>query len=81
MDIGLSSMGRTIGRDALATLLSEVMPAHEIIWTTASGDSYTAEELRRQIESGTAIGAEYASDLLRVARDLLKRKAQRGANV
>lgn len=71
------SVGRTLSRDVLSGLLGEVLPADTIVWRTASGDSYSAAELRRQIESGGEAGRQYVSDLLRVSRDLLRRAANK----
>lgn len=51
--------------------------AKTVIWRTANGESFTADEVRKQIEEGTDIGQQYASDVLRVARDFLKRMANR----
>ncbi len=71
------SVGRTITRDVLAGLIGEVLPADTVVWRTASGSSYTAAELRRQIESGGEAGRQYVSDLLRVSRDFLRRAANK----
>lgn len=71
------SVGRTISRDVLAGLIGEVLPADTIVWRTAGGDSFTAAELRKQIESGDEVGRQYASDLLRVSRDFLRRAANK----
>jgi len=71
-------IARSISRDVIAGLVSEI-PSGVIVWRTASGDAYTAEELRQHIESGSEIGRRYATDLLRVCRDYLRRKAQRAA--
>jgi hypothetical protein len=73
----LRSVSRNISRDVFGGLLREVIPAHTVIWRTATGELFTAAELRIQIEEGTDIGQQYASDVLRVARDFLKRKANR----
>lgn len=69
---------RSLGRDVLSSLLGEIAPADSVAWRTADGASFTAEQLRREIESGTELGQQYASDLLRVARDMLARQAARG---
>jgi len=47
------------------------------VWRTASGGTYTAADLRKEIEAGTPDGRQYASDLLRISRDFLRRKASR----
>lgn len=73
----LRSISRSISRDTFSGLIREVIPANTIIWRTATGDLFTADELRKQIEEGTEVGQQYASDVLRVARDFLKRKANR----
>ncbi len=74
----VESVGRSMSRDALAGLISEVVPSDTVMWRTASGE-YTARELRQHIESGTEIGRRYAMDLLRISRDFLMRKAARKA--
>lgn len=73
----LQSVSRNISRDVFSGLIREVLPANTVIWRTANGESFTADELRKQIEEGTDIGQQYASDVLRVARDFLKRMANR----
>lgn len=74
----VESVGRSISRDALAGLISEIVPSETVVWRTTSGD-YSAAELRQHIESGTDVGRRYAMDLLRISRDLLMRKAGRKA--
>ncbi len=70
-------VARSLGRDVLAGLIREVSPADSVIWRTAGGDEYTADELERHIEAGDEIGRQYASDLLRISRDFLRRTANR----
>ena len=74
---GLEGASRSLGRDLIASLLREVSPKDAVIWRTLSGDEYTASELQRHIEEGDEIGRQYSSDLLRVARDFLRRTASR----
>lgn len=71
------SMGRSLSRSVLANLLSEVVPSNTVVWRTASGDSYTAAQLRQHIEQGSPLGNQYTSDLLRISRDFLRRMANR----
>lgn len=73
----LDGMARSLSRDVLAGLIREVSPADSVIWRTAGGDDYTADELERHIEAGDEIGRQYVSDLLRVSRDFLRRTADR----
>jgi hypothetical protein len=73
----LDGMVRSLGRDVIAGLIREVSPADTVIWRTVGGDEYTADDLERHIEAGDEIGRQYASDLLRVSRDLLRRTANR----
>jgi hypothetical protein len=73
----LDGMVRSLGRDVLAGLIREVSPADAVLWRTAGGDEYTADELERHIEAGDEIGRQYGSDLLRVSRDFLRRTANR----
>jgi hypothetical protein len=73
----LERVARHMSRDVIAGLVREVSPAKAVIWRTADGDTYTAAELGRHIEAGDELGQQYASDLLRVARDFLRRTANR----
>jgi hypothetical protein len=71
------SVGRSLSRNVLSGLLAEVLPSDTVVWRTTDGDSYTAGDLRHHIEQGDEIGQQYASDLLRVSRDFLRRAAAR----
>jgi hypothetical protein len=71
------STGRSISRSVLANLVAEVIPSNTIVWRTASGDTYTAAQIRQHIEQGSPLGQQYASDLLRISRDFLRRMANR----
>ena len=73
----LEATGRHFSRDIIAGLIREVTPADAVLWRTLSGDELTADELRRHIEAGDEVGRQYASDLLRISRDFLRRKANR----
>jgi hypothetical protein len=73
------SVGRSLSRSVLSGLLAEVLPSDTVVWRTTGGDVYTAGDLRHHIESGDEIGQQYASDLLRVSRDFLRRAAGRTA--
>lgn len=77
--VASESVGRSLSRNVLAGLLAEVLPAEAVVWRTTNGDVYTAGDLRHHIEMGDEIGQQYASDLLRVARDFLRRAAHRQA--
>ncbi|HNK47128.1 MAG TPA: hypothetical protein PKL17_20260 [Pseudomonadota bacterium] len=71
------SVSRSLSRNVFAGLLAEIVPSDAIAWRTASGETLTAAALRKEIESGTELGHQYASDLLRVSRDFLRRIASR----
>lgn len=73
----LENVGRHLTRDIIAGLIREVSPADATLWRTSNGEEYTASELQRLIEEGDPIGRQYASDLLRISRDLLRRTANR----
>jgi hypothetical protein len=73
-----ASAGRTMSREVIAGLVREV-PADEVVWRTMDGTSFTSRQLVDEIEAGTELGRQYAADLLRISRDLLKRKARRPA--
>lgn len=75
VEVAEESVSRSLSRDTIAGLLAEVSPADTVMWETSDGDVYTAADLRRHIEAGSAIGRQYASDLLRVSRDYLRRRA------
>jgi hypothetical protein len=72
----LQGVAHNLSRDIVSGLIREVSPADEVLWRTSDG-SYTAAELQRHVEAGDDIGRQYASDLLRVARDFLRRAANR----
>jgi len=67
---------RNTSQNLFANLIREIAPADTVMWRTTS-DSFTAGELCQHIEQGTETGQQYSSDVLRVARDFLKRKANR----
>lgn len=58
-----------------ANLLKEVLPADSILYRTLDGRDVTVAEMEQHIQNGTKLGRDYASDLLRVSRDFLRRKA------
>ena len=63
-----------------AGLVNEVVPSDTVLWKTSQGRTLTAEEISHEIESGSEIGLQYASDVLRVSRDFLKSMAKRRNN-
>lgn len=77
VEMAEQSASRSITRDALANLIAEISPADTILWETSDGELYTAAQLRSEIEAGSEVGRQYASDLLRVSRDYLRRRATR----
>lgn len=66
-----------INREVLRNLISEVYPSDKALFRAASGAVITGEQMMQEITDGTDIGREYSSDILRVARDLLARQAQK----
>ncbi|MEK8019241.1 MAG: DUF3226 domain-containing protein [Candidatus Parabeggiatoa sp.] len=75
------SVPRSLNREVFVGLLREIVPANTIMWKTSAGHLLTAKQLREEIEQGTELGRQYAADILRIARDLIKGMAQRGENV
>lgn len=73
----LAGVAHNLSRDIVAGLIREVSPAEAVIWRTSDGSSYTAADLQRHIEAGDDIGRQYATDLLRISRDFLRRAAVR----
>lgn len=71
---------RNLSRDIVAGLLREISPADAVVFRTLDGREHTADDLRRRIEEGDDLGREFASDLFRIARDLLRRQANRPKN-
>lgn len=65
----------SIGRDVFSTLLSE-LPKEKIVWKTLDGHKFTAFELAKEIEEGSDFGKQYISDILRIVRDMVARKAK-----
>lgn len=72
-DIG----GRQIDRDIMKGLISEIYPGSSSIFRTSTGVSISADQMMQEITSGSALGRTYSTEILRVARDLLQRQAQR----
>ena len=62
-------------RVAISNLIGEVASDDAPMWRTTSA-TYTAKQLRHEVASGTDLGRQYVSDLLRVARDMLARQAR-----
>lgn len=61
-------------KDALIQLLSEV-PADTIVFRPLDGlGGRSAGQMIQEIKTDTELGRQYGSDLLRVARDFLKRQ-------
>lgn len=70
---------RNLNRDVIANLVEEVAPPGMPVYRAADGSTYTAERMTREIREGSHLGRQYASDLLRVSRDMLSRQARRAA--
>lgn len=68
---------RSMDRDIFSNLISEIGAPETIIYRTLDGSNVTVAEMIRSMREGSELGRQYASDLLRVARDLLARKAER----
>jgi hypothetical protein len=70
---------RSMPRDVFSNLVAEVMPGSMVIYKAVDGTAFTAEEMIRHIREGTTVGRQYSSDLLRISRDFLARRAEREA--
>lgn len=68
---------RQIDRDIVRGLISEVFPSSSTIFRTSDGEMISAEQMMREVANGSEIGREYATAILRVARDFLARQARR----
>ena len=71
------ALTQSVSRDAISAIIRE-LPADVTAWRTVDGKSITADNLAREILEGSDLGKQYATELLRVARDLIVRKATRG---
>jgi|GEM_PF-1280199 hypothetical protein len=69
----------SLGREVLANLIAEVAPASSVIYRTMDGSAISAGDMIREVDAGSELGRQYASDLLRVSRDFLIRQARREA--
>lgn len=63
-------------RDVVSTLLRE-LPDAKVVWKTMAGARVSAGDLATAIAEGTPLGNQYATELLRVARDLIARQANK----
>jgi hypothetical protein len=71
---------RSVNTDILSNLLSEVSPSKAPIYRTMDGTNITAEQMVKFLRDGSKLGEQYATDVLRVARDSLAQKAQVGVD-
>lgn len=62
-------------RDVFSTLLRE-LPSSTIVWKTIDGSTIDAARLAREVVEGTDLGKQYITELLRIARDMIARKAR-----
>jgi len=76
LDLPAESAARTLNREVIAGLIREMMPSDTIAWRTSDGHTYTAEDISREVETGTEAGQQYARDVLRVAIDFVRRQAR-----
>jgi hypothetical protein len=71
------AVAQNLDRRIFSNLIKEVVQSETIIYKTLDGTQFTAEEILENVKDGTEIGKQYTSDILRVARDFLKRQANR----
>jgi len=72
---------RQLDLDVIRQLISEVYPSDSVIFRAANGNTLNAAQMMQEVSSGTGMGLEYTSEILRVARDLLARQATRAAKI
>jgi hypothetical protein len=70
-----NSNALNIDRRIFANLIKEVVQSETVIYKTLDGKQFTAEQILENVEEGTEVGKQYTSDILRIARDFLKRQA------
>jgi|TARA_R110002124_G_scaffold287327_1_gene472907 hypothetical protein len=66
-----------LNREVLRNLISEIYPSEKTLFRSASGETISAERMMQEVTDGSDLGREYSSDILRVARDLLARQANK----
>ena len=76
IDIANTSLSSSVNRDVFSTILRE-LPADTIAWKTLNGDELTAQNLAKNVAEGTEIGKQYVTEVLRIARDIVARKARK----
>src|SRR5690348_11409042 len=65
-----------VSRQAIAGLMAQMDP-DEIVWKPLDGSPpVTAQQMMDDVREGTDRGRSYATDLMKVARDILLRKAR-----
>ena len=69
-----------MAREIMASMLDE-LPPDERVQRFTNGEQYNARQMAAEIRAGTDVGRTYASDLLRISRDLLARRARRAIDV
>ncbi len=68
-------MPRTISRDIVAGLIRDSASPDAVL--AFYGRAWTHEEMAVEVENGTDLGREYASDILKVSRDILRSRARK----
>lgn len=74
--LSVKALHASVSRDALSTLLRE-LPGDTVAWKTVDGAQVRAEDLAQQVLEGTELGKQYVTEVLRIARDIIVRKATR----
>jgi hypothetical protein len=71
---------RSVTSDIISNLLSEVSPSKALIHRTKDGTNITAEQMIKFLREGSKLGEQYATSVLRAARDSLAQEAQKVSN-
>jgi hypothetical protein len=71
------SIAHNLDRRIFANLIKELMYSNTVIYKTLDGRQFTAEQILENVEQDTELAKQYTSDILRVARDFLKRQANK----
>jgi Domain of unknown function (DUF4276) len=70
-----NALANTLPKHIFANLLKEVASPDTIVFRTLSGHNITVDELKTAVLQDEEIGKEYIGRVLRVARDIIKIKA------
>ena len=73
----VENYGSLFDREIISSLVGEVVSSSEVIFRSSDGNIVTAGRMIQELNSGTTLGREYATAMLRIVRDILMRQAKK----